>query len=90
VAVWGAGETGRAFADALGREGIAVARFVEVDRKKIGRTVRGTPVISYEEVGRVRGLPLLVAVGAPGARDLIRAELARAGFREVEEYRCVA
>ena len=90
VALWGAGETGRAFADGLGKEGIAVALFVEVDRKKIGRTVRGAQVVSYEEVGRVRGLPLLVAVGAPGARDLIRAELGRAGFREPDEYRCVA
>ena len=90
VAVWGAGETGRAFADALAAEGIRVALFVEVDRKKIGRMVRGAKVVSYEEVGRARGLPLLVAVGAPGARDLIRAELARAGFRETEDFRCVA
>jgi glycosyltransferase involved in cell wall biosynthesis len=90
VAVWGAGETGRAFADALAVEGIRVALFVEVDRKKIGRMVRGAKVVSYEEVGRARGLPLLVAVGAPGARDLIRAELARAGFRETEDFRCVA
>lgn len=90
VAVWGAGETGRSFADALGREGIRVALFVEVDRKKIGRTVRGAKVLSYEEVRRARGMPLLVAVGAPGARDLIRAELSRQGFREIEDYRCVA
>ena len=90
VALWGAGETGRAFADALGAEGVRVALFVEVDRKKIGRTVRGAPVVSYEEVHRARGLPLLVAVGAPGARDLIRAELARVGFREPDEFRCVA
>ena len=90
VALWGAGETGREFADALAAEGIAVALFVEVDRKKIGRRVRGAPVVSYEEVSRARGLPLLVAVGAPGARELIRAELGRAGFREVDEYRCVA
>jgi len=90
VALWGAGETGRAFADALGAHGVRVALFVEVDRKKIGRTVRGAPVVSYEEVHRARGLPLLVAVGAPGARDLIRAELARAGFREPDEFRCLA
>jgi glycosyltransferase involved in cell wall biosynthesis len=90
VAVWGAGETGRAFADGLAAEGLRVALFVEVDRKKIGRTVRGAPVISYEEVSRARGLPLLVAVGAPGARDLIRAELAKAGFEEPGEFRCVA
>ena len=90
VAVWGAGETGRSFADALGSEGIRVALFVEVDRKKIGRTVRGADVVSYEDVRRVRGLPLLVAVGAPGARELIRAELSRQGFREIEDSRCVA
>jgi hypothetical protein len=90
VAVWGAGETGKGFADGLRREGIAVALFVEVDRRKVGRAVRGAPVVGYEDVGRARGLPLLVAVGAPGARDLIRAELGRAGFREVVDFRCVA
>jgi len=90
VALWGAGETGRAFADALARVGIGVALFVEVDRKKIGRRVRDAAVISFEEVERARGLPLLVAVGAPGARDLIRAELDRRGFVELRDYRCVA
>jgi len=90
VALWGAGETGRAFADALLAEGIGVTTFVEVDRKKIGRTIRGAPVIGYEEVGRLRGRPLLVAVGAPGARDLIRAELLKRGFEELRDFRCVA
>lgn len=90
VALWGAGRTGKAFADALRAEGISTALFVEVDPAKIGRTLRGAPVISYEQVARARGLPLLVAVGAPGARALIRAELARAGFRELADYRCVA
>jgi hypothetical protein len=90
VAIWGAGETGRAFAAALQAEGVAVALFIEVDPKKIGRSVRGAPVVSYTEVARARGLPLLVAVGAPGARDLIRAELAKAGFQEPADFRCVA
>jgi hypothetical protein len=90
VAVWGAGETGRAFARALGAEGIAVVLFLEVDRRKIGRTLGGAPVRSWEEADRARGLPLLVAVGAPGARDLIRAELLRRGFEEPDGFRCVA
>lgn len=90
VALWGAGETGRALARALGREGVAVALFVEVDPRKIGRRVLGAEVVSFEEVERARGLPLLVAVGAPGARDLIRAELGRRGFEEVRDFRCVA
>ena len=90
VAIWGAGETGRAFARALSRHGVGVALFLEVDARKIGRTVAGAPVLSYEEAARARGLPLLVAVGAPGARELIRAELGRQGFEETRDYRCVA
>jgi len=90
VAIWGAGETGKATADALVAEGIRAALFVEVDRKKIGRSARGAPVVGVDQLARARGLPLLVAVGAPGARGLIRAELARAGWEEVREFRCVA
>jgi hypothetical protein len=86
VALWGAGETGKAFADALAREGVRVALFLEVDAKKVGQTVRGAPVYAYPESFRARGLPLLVAVGAPGARPLIRAELARQGFQELREF----
>ncbi|BDG09548.1 glycosyltransferase [Anaeromyxobacter paludicola] len=90
VAIWGAGETGRAFARALAPHGIRPALFLEVDRKKLGRRVAGAEVVGYEEAARARGLPLLVAVGAPGARPLIRAELAKQGFVEVRDFRCVA
>jgi glycosyltransferase involved in cell wall biosynthesis len=90
VALWGAGQTGRAFARALAVHGVSVVLFLEVDPRKIGRTVLGAPVHAFEQVERARGLPLLVAVGAPGARDLIRAELARRGFAEPRDYRCVA
>jgi len=78
VVLWGAGATGKAFADALRAEGIGTHAFLEVDPAKIGRKTRGAPVLPYSEAARFRGLPILVAVGAPGARDLIRAEL-RAG-----------
>jgi glycosyltransferase involved in cell wall biosynthesis len=90
VALWGAGETGKAMADALAAEGIRATIFVEVDPKKIGRTVRGAPVVGVADLQRARGLPLLVAVGAPGARELIRAELQRERWEEVREFRCVA
>jgi hypothetical protein len=90
VALWGAGETGRAFSDALLQEGVRVALFLEVDARKIGRAVRGAPIISYREAPRVRGLPLLVAVGASGARPLIRAELGKQGFAELRDFWCVS
>jgi hypothetical protein len=90
VSLWGAGDTGKSFADALRAEGVRVALFLEVDAKKVGRTVRGAPVRAYEEARRARGLPILVAVGAPGARPLIRAELARQGLVELRDYWCVS
>jgi glycosyltransferase involved in cell wall biosynthesis len=90
VAIWGAGETGRALCDALAPEGIRPAILVDVDPRKIGRTIRGAPVVGHRDLHRVRGLPLLVAVGAPGARELIRAELRAAGFVETRDFWCTA
>jgi GT2 family glycosyltransferase len=90
VALWGAGDTGKAFADALAGVGVRVALFLEVDPRKVGRTVRGAPVLGYAEAGRARGLPLLVAVGASGARPLIRAELEKQGFEELRDFWCVS
>jgi glycosyltransferase involved in cell wall biosynthesis len=90
VALWGAGATGKAFADALARRGIRAALFVDVKRERIGGTKRGAPVVGPEDAPRARGLPLLVAVGAPGARPIIRAELGRLGFAELRDYRVVS
>ena len=75
---------------AFGHVGLDYRQFVEVDPRKIGRTVRGAPVVGIDGLPRARGLPLLVAVGAPGARDLIRAELGRQGWVELRDFRCVA
>ncbi len=90
VVLWGAGPTGKAFADALRAEDIGVRAFLEVDPAKIGRTCRGAPVLSHTEAVRFRGIPILVAVGAPGARELIRAELRAAGLAELRDFWCVA
>ena len=90
MAIWGAGETGKAFADALAAEGIRVALFLEVDPQKSAGPSRARRSWRTSRPRRASGLPLLVAVGAPGARDLIRAELVRAGFAELADFRCVA
>jgi len=90
IAIWGAGPTGKAFADALLAHGIRPALFVDVKAGRIGGTKRSAPVVGPAEVNRARGLPLLVAVGAGGARALIRAELGRQGFLELRDYRVVS
>lgn len=90
VVIWGAGRTGKAFARALAAEGIEVRAFLEVDPAKIGRTLRGSPILSYREARRFRDTLILVAVGAPGARALIREELRIAGLEELRDFRCVS
>jgi glycosyltransferase involved in cell wall biosynthesis len=71
--VWGAGPIGKAWARALLAAGHPVAAFAEVNPRKIGGRVYGTPVLGAEEAAQLRGPLHLAAVGQRGARDRIRA-----------------
>ncbi len=82
VAMWGAGRTGRRLTRLLAGRGVEVTRFYDVDPGKIGRRVLDIPVHSWTELEAPGRAPLLVAVGAPGARALIRPETRRRGYRE--------
>jgi glycosyltransferase involved in cell wall biosynthesis len=86
---WGAGPTGRRLARALEQEGIRFARFVDIDPRKIGGRARGAPIAHPRELDRARDV-VIVAVGAAGARDLIRADLAQRGFVERRDSYCAA
>lgn len=89
VAIWGAGRTGRRLARALEAFGVRVSLWIDIDPKKIGRVARGAPIAAPEvlEPGRHS---LLVAVGARGARKLVRAHLEARGFVEGEDFLCAA
>lgn len=90
VNLWGAGRVGKDFARALADEGIRVRGFFDIDPRKIGQQIYGAPVHDARHVGRHRDAYLLVVVGAPGARELIREQLTEAGFLERRDYCCVA
>ncbi len=90
VNIWGAGRVGKDFARALADEGIKIRGFFDIDPRKIGQQIYGAPVRDARDVIRHRDTYLVVAVGAAGARELIREQLDRAGFREPEDYRCAA
>ncbi len=90
VSLWGAGRVGKDFARTLTDEGVRVTRFFDIDPRKIGQQVYGAPVRHVGEIGRFREEYLLVSVGAPGARSLIRDQLASGGFHEPRDFRCVA
>lgn len=82
TAMWGVGGTGRDLARRLGDEGIRVPRFYEVDPKRVGGRFLDAPIVSWLALEPAGRLPLVVAVGAPGARGVIRAEARRRGYRE--------
>ena len=88
--LWGYGGTGRALARALAAHGKHPAAIVEIHPRRLGRTIRGAPVISRHALGPPRGIPLVVSVAGAEPRALIRAELARMGWRECVDYVCAA
>jgi microcompartment protein CcmK/EutM len=88
--VWGAGPVGKVFARALAVAGRRVAAFVEVDARKIGQRIHGAPVLAVGEARRVRDALHLGAVGQKGARDEVRAEAARLGLVDGQDFFAVA
>lgn len=75
VFLWGAGQMGRRISKYLLRAGIPINAVFDVDPKKIGRTLRGIPIYSHEDVPSFLPNPdsvLLSVVGSHRARNLIR------------------
>jgi GT2 family glycosyltransferase len=89
VVVWGAGPTGKRLARALEPHGVRAAWFVDIDPRKLGRCARGAPILPPAAL-RPGAQTVVVAVGAPGARDLIRAQLGATGLREGVDFVCAA
>ncbi len=91
--VWGAGQTGRHLARALEAHGLRSSFFIDIDPKKICRRTRNAPILDPEKgLARAREerAIVVVAVGAEGARDLVRAHLTDHGFVEGNEFVCAA
>lgn len=90
VLIWGAGMQGRRLGRQLQRLGAPLAAFVDIDPRKIGGTRRGLPILSPEALldwWRQAPRPVvLAAVGARGARHLIRQRLQAIGLREGQDW----
>ncbi len=94
VIVWGAGQMGRRLSKHLMRQGAPLAAFVDIDPAKVGRRRRGLPVVAPDGLPTLwRTLPrpvVLAAVGARGARVLIREQLTAMGLLEGQDWWAVA
>jgi glycosyltransferase involved in cell wall biosynthesis len=89
VVLAGAGLEGRAWARALMREGIAVRAWIDVDPKKIGRTLHGAPVVSCRNYRPDNDAFVLGTVGTRGARRHLRTWALEAGLDEGMNFICV-
>jgi glycosyltransferase involved in cell wall biosynthesis len=90
VVVWGAGPVGKAFARELLAQGIEVAGFVDVDPRKLGRSVYGAPVVGVDEAPRFAAAFAIGAVAGEEARQRIREAVAEQGRRDGEDFVAVA
>jgi hypothetical protein len=80
VDLWGVGKTGKPWLRWLQAEGIAVRRAYEVSVRKVGVRIHGVPVAHPDEMPTADGTPLVIAVGAEGARELILPHIASRGY----------
>ena len=89
LCIWGAGPTGKRLARELEKIGQRAELFVDIDPRKIGHRRRGAPVVGKESLPAGTHT-IVVAVGARGARDLVRAELLGRGLAEGRDFVCAA
>jgi hypothetical protein len=81
VDLWGVGRTGRPWLRWLVSEGMRVRVAYDVDPRKVGGEVLGCPVRHPDDLSSASGVPMVIAVGAAGARELITPALRARGYR---------
>ena len=90
VVLWGAGRTGRRISKHLLREGLQIEAVIDIDSKKIGRTMRGKPIVGRDYLVGRQDAFVIAAVSSHGARELIRRQLNELGFVETDDFVCAA
>ena len=84
VNLWGAGQTGKPWLRWLREVGKESEYVVDVAPNKIGKRIHGVTVIGPDDLpvatGMGTGPPLLIAVGAAGARERIAPVLSAKGY----------
>ena len=82
IDLWGAGQTGKPWLRWLQSCGLEVRKVIDVSSRKIGTRIHDTLVTDPDTMPPADGTPLIIAVGAAGARPLIRSHITARGYRE--------
>lgn len=89
VVMAGAGVEARAWQRQLATAGIRVSHWLDVDPRKIGRTLHGAPVTRPEDL-KLADRKMIVAIGVRGAREQFRSVSEKLGWQEGVDFVCVA
>lgn len=68
---------------------MTVSSWLDVDPRKIGRTLHHAPVIAPAELD-LHGRKMIVAIGVRGARQQFRGVAKQRGWQEGVDFVCVA
>ena len=69
--LWGVGQAGKPWLRWLQSRGITVRRSFDVSQRKLGAQIHGVQVSHPNALSDADGTPLIIAVGAIGAREVI-------------------
>jgi glycosyltransferase involved in cell wall biosynthesis len=86
VILWGAGRVTRRRVRPLLELGLQVTSYVDVDPRKVGRTIHGRPVADPASLPAPGAGFLVSCVSSAGARDHIEGALTAAGYRAGHDY----
>ena len=81
VDLWGAGQTGKPWLRWLQSHTRTVRKVIDVSKRKQGQNIHNVPVVAPEEIAPPDGTPMIVAVGADGARKLISEFVTEHGYQ---------
>lgn len=85
---WGAGEVGKTWLREW--QTIKPQAVADIHPRKIGREIHEIPVIAPDDLPSPGTTFIIIAVGAPGAREEIRAWLSSRGYVELRDFVFVA
>jgi len=89
IVIAGAGVEARAWQRLLAAENVRISHWLDVDPRKIGRTLHGAPVIKPENMN-LDGKKMIVAIGVHGAREQFRELTKNLGWMEEIDFVCVS
>ena len=80
VDLWGVGQTGKPWLRWLQARNVAVRRGYDINERKVNERIHGVQIEHPSEMPVADGTPLVIAVGAEGARELILPQIRSRGY----------